>query len=910
MAEIIVWIEHLVSNIPLPILEVWGRFSFLLGSIISIFAFTGFTFRNGKTFRISREVWNWNLTSFYWFLITFVSIFLTGYLGSFIVLIPGAQTLESLKDLSVFLCLNFFGYPALLAVPFAYGLSDLIEGVPPEFLWDWLPGYFINPSLFWLSYQMIGKSPDFRKFRIWVYYLLFVILFLILEPFLWGYLCSEQFGAEISYHTVSSALLFTTGITWILAPFTMVFAFPLVRRLGFFWAEVPDQVKEVTLSEPITIWKSGPDEFETLQPDLEIRTGISLQLFIVTPFVCLVLFLVGVTAYVTLKNAEGSAYQMVEVLHRQWSKNINLSLDRYLSEITSSSKKNYDTPGLIEVLDVSKVNTYGRVFLLDEHLNPLASLSSEVGKTRLLETVRVELKKLGNEINTSEKRFSFAIVTRKPLSRENWNAMVTIYTHPNLKEKTYLITLFPYSFYLSGVISGNSESAMVFAWAILLSLVLAIVVAEFVTRPVLSFAKASKSLARGDWDIPVGESMIAELKDLSEALRFMSSELKQSFKRVEESQRLVMETNSNLEEKIGQRTEALIESNRSLVEMIETKEKILIDLHKTQTQLLMSEKLAALGQFAAGITHELNTPLGAITSSVRAMSEIIKNDIINLPDFLESLNLSEREDFRHLLQMGVSFGSRNSGLLSRAEKKERLGILNSHQIENPEEIIEDLTSLGILQLEDPLLKILKKPKSGIILQNVLILGSLYRLVYIVQTATEKASHVVNALKHYLYTDRSETETNFQNVHIPTELDSILTLYQTKIKNDVEITKFYTTADYCLAERDKLNQVWINLINNALQAMDYKGKIKISVTSNTNFVITAIHDTGKGIAPEIHDKIFLPFFTTKKHGEGIGLGLDICKQIVEKMKGTIEFSSDDMGTEFRVYLPKAQEGERD
>lgn len=910
MAEIIVWIEHLVSNIPLPILEVWGRFSFLLGSIISIFAFTGFTFRNGKTFRISREVWNWNLTSFYWFLITFVSIFLTGYLGSFIVLIPGAQTLESLKDLSVFLCLNFFGYPALLAVPFAYGLSDLIEGVPPEFLWDWLPGYFINPSLFWLSYQMIGKSPDFRKFRIWVYYLLFVILFLILEPFLWGYLCSEQFGAEISYHTISSALIFTTGITWILAPFAMVFVFPLVRRLGFFWAEVPDQVKEVTLSEPITIWKSGPDEFETVQPDLEIRTGISLQLFIVTPFVCLVLFLVGVTAYVTLKNAEGSAYQMVEVLHRQWSKNINLSLDRYLSETAISSKKNYDTPGLIEVLDVSKVNTHGRVFLLDEHLNPLASLSSEVGKTRLLETVRVELKKLGNEINTSEKRFSFAIVTRKPLSRENWNAMVTIYTHPNLKEKTYLITLFPYSFYLSGVISGNSESAMVFAWAILLSLVLAIVVAEFVTRPVLSFAKASKSLARGDWDIPVGESMIAELKDLSEALRFMSSELKQSFKRVEESQRLVMETNSNLEEKIGQRTEALIESNRSLVEMIETKEKILNDLHKTQTQLLMSEKLAALGQFAAGITHELNTPLGAITSSVRAMSEIIKNDIINLPDFLEALNLSEREDFRHLLQMGVSFGSRNSGLLSRAEKKERLGILNSHQIENPEEIIEDLTSLGILQLEDPLLKILKKPKSGIILQNVLILGSLYRLVYIVQTATEKASHVVNALKHYLYTDRSESETNFQNVHIPTELDSILTLYQTKIKNDVEITKFYTTADYCLAERDKLNQVWINLINNALQAMDYKGKIKISVTSNTNFVITAIHDTGKGIAPEIHDKIFLPFFTTKKHGEGIGLGLDICKQIVEKMKGTIEFSSDDMGTEFRVYLPKAQEGERD
>lgn len=354
----------------------------------------------------------------------------------------------------------------------------------------------------------------------------------------------------------------------------MLVTFPVVRRFGLFWAEVPGQVKEVTLSDPQIIWKSGP-KMDPFQTESDLRSGISLQLFIVTPFVCLVLVLVGFTAYITLKNAEESAFQMVEVLHRQWSKNIGLSLDRYLSLGPSTNKEVSDDSSLGKVLDDSKVNAQGRAFLLDEHLYPLASLSSETGKSRLLEIVRVELKKLGNEINTSEKRFSFAVVTKKPLSRENWNAMVTIYTHPNLKEKTYLITLFPYSFYLSGVITGNSKSAMVFAWAILLSLILAAVMAEFVTRPVLSFAKASKSLARGDWNYPVDESMIAELKDLSEAFRFMSSELKQSFERVEESQRLVMETNSNLEEKIGQRTEALIESNRSLVEMIETKEKSL-----------------------------------------------------------------------------------------------------------------------------------------------------------------------------------------------------------------------------------------------------------------------------------------------------------------------------------------------
>lgn len=906
MAEILVWLEFVISKIPLPILEVWGRFAFLLGSLVAIFAYTGFSFRNGKQFRISREVWTWNLKSFYFFLITFVSIFVTGFLGSSIVLIPGAQTLESLKDLSVFLCLNFFGYPALLAVPFAYGLSDLIEGVPPDFLWDWLPGYFINPTLFWISYQMIGKSPNFRNVRVWVYYLIFVVLFLVLEPFLWGFLCSKQFGSEISYRTISSALVFTTGLTWILAPFVTLFLYPFVKKMGYFWAEIPFQVKEVSITEPRLVWTSTSEEWKFSEQVEEDRTGISLQLFIVAPFVCLVLVLVGITSYVTLKNAEDSAYHMVEILHKQWSKNIRLQL----TELESRDGNLFsDKIALQKLLDVSVVNTQGRVYLLDSDLSLVASVSNEPKTSLLLETLRVELNKQITDIRYPESKLSFSVVTKKPLSRETWNANVSRYEVSKAGTTMFLVTLFPNSFYLSGVYSGNSESAMVFAWAILLSLILAVILAELVTRPILRFSSASKSLAKGDWDFPVGESMIAELRGLSEAFRFMSRELKSSFERVSASQRMVMETNTNLEKIVNERTVALMESNRNLLETVETKERILLDLHNTQNQLLLSEKLAALGQFAAGITHELNTPLGAISSSVRAMSEILKKDVIKLPEFLESLDHEALEDFKTLLLLSVNFGDRSSGLMSRAEKKERLALLREKNIQNPEDVLDHLTSIGVTHWDSQIFDIIQKPGSNLLLQNVVTLGSLYRLVYVVQSATDKAAHVVNALKHYLYTDQSVIDSNSQQVNIPSELDSILTLYQAKIKKDVEIIKNYFTSDSCLADRDKLNQVWINLINNALQAMDYKGKIKISVTSESEFILTSIKDSGKGIEPEIQDKIFLPFFTTKKHGEGIGLGLDICKQIVEKMNGKIDFISDPTGTEFRVYIPKVLEGEK-
>jgi hypothetical protein len=192
MTSVITWLEAIVATIPLTLLEVWGRFSFFVGLVLAICAFGGFTFRIGERWGFGRARQRWDEKAVLAIPLTFILIIVSGYAGSFVVLVPGAQTFESLKDLVVLLSVVLFGYPALITVPFAYGLSDLIEGVPPEFLLAWLPGYFINPACFWIAHQFCGKNPDFRMARTWGRCAAASVLFMVLEPVLWGRVCSPQ----------------------------------------------------------------------------------------------------------------------------------------------------------------------------------------------------------------------------------------------------------------------------------------------------------------------------------------------------------------------------------------------------------------------------------------------------------------------------------------------------------------------------------------------------------------------------------------------------------------------------------------------------------------------------------------------------------------------------------------------
>src|SRR3954468_9536189 len=109
MTAVINWLQEVVASIPLPVLEVWGRFSYLVGLPLAVYAFGGFTFRLGEQWGFGRERQAWDEKAFVSIPLTFVGIVVSGYLGSYVVLVPGAQTFESLKDLVVLLCVVLFG---------------------------------------------------------------------------------------------------------------------------------------------------------------------------------------------------------------------------------------------------------------------------------------------------------------------------------------------------------------------------------------------------------------------------------------------------------------------------------------------------------------------------------------------------------------------------------------------------------------------------------------------------------------------------------------------------------------------------------------------------------------------------------------------------------------------------------
>jgi signal transduction histidine kinase len=159
---------------------------------------------------------------------------------------------------------------------------------------------------------------------------------------------------------------------------------------------------------------------------------------------------------------------------------------------------------------------------------------------------------------------------------------------------------------------------------------------------------------------------------------------------------------------------------------------------------------------------------------------------------------------------------------------------------------------------------------------------------------------VGALKSYLNPEDDEAETR---VDIHAEIDTLLTLFHNRLKYGVAVEKRFQAGGGVVANRNRLNQVWMNLINNALQAMDYRGRLVISTEDRNGWIVVSFADTGIGVPDDIKHLVFEPFFTTKKHGEGLGLGLDIARSIVEGAGGRIEFESAPGNTVFRVWLKR-------
>lgn len=146
----------------------------------------------------------------------------------------------------------------------------------------------------------------------------------------------------------------------------------------------------------------------------------------------------------------------------------------------------------------------------------------------------------------------------------------------------------------------------------------------------------------------------------------------------------------------------------------------------------------------------------------------------------------------------------------------------------------------------------------------------------------------------------------QNVDIVKSLETTLTIMNHKLKRGIVVQRDYQPVPFLVNSfGSELNQVWTNLIDNAIDAMAGKGELRLRTYREDNCVVVEIRDNGPGISPEIKSHIFEPFFTTKGVGEGTGLGLDTVQRIVKKHRGNIQVTSNPGDTRFQVWLPLAE-----
>ena len=395
------------------------------------------------------------------------------------------------------------------------------------------------------------------------------------------------------------------------------------------------------------------------------------------------------------------------------------------------------------------------------------------------------------------------------------------------------------------------QIAVIALGAILVAFVMGVFISGSIAGPLLNLERVAREVGKGRLDVDIPVKSRDEIGHLARTFQRMVNDLNKLMASHDELDKEVQDR-KKIEEELRQANEDLRVSERTSRAILKDLQKAHQELQQTQMQLLRSEKLASIGQLAAGVAHEINNPVGFINSNLQTLAEYVEGIV------------------RFVRQV----------------EKGRLAV-----------------SQGDWQAVKKICEDLKRCQEEIDLD--FILGDIGKLIEESRQGVERVKKIVMDLRTFAREDKDDKEWR----QVEEIIDSVVNIVYNEFKYKADLVKDYGQTPKIPCYPQRLGQVFINLLINAAQAIkeQEKGTITIRTSVQDGFVRVAFEDSGEGIPQNKLHKIFDPFFTTKPVGQGTGLGLSISYDIIKQHNGEIHVRSVvGQGTVFTVTLPCRQE----
>jgi signal transduction histidine kinase len=317
------------------------------------------------------------------------------------------------------------------------------------------------------------------------------------------------------------------------------------------------------------------------------------------------------------------------------------------------------------------------------------------------------------------------------------------------------------------------------------------------------------------------------------------------------------------------------------------------------------DRLVGLGKLSAGLAHELNNPASAAKRAAGLLREVFKRiKEASLELGRRNLTPSQRAEIEKLEASFIQPTDVPPDALTVSDLEDQIdSLLRSHGQNDLWQLAADLARKNVQPaVLESLFGNLGPDIARAALVRIAASVEIANLLNELESSTSRISDLVRAIKEYTYMDQSPV----QNVDVIKGIENTLTILQYKLKRGITVHREYEKIPFLVNSfGSELNQIWTNIIDNAIDAMGGKGDLRIRTYREDDCVVVEIIDNGPGISPEVEAHIFEPFFTTKGVGEGTGLGLDTVQRIVRKHRGNIQVESKPGETRFQVYLPLAE-----